>query len=36
MPAVLWVGDYIILKDTYTMFYYMIEEGDMEPNGKLF
>ena len=36
MPAPLWIGDCVIVRDTYTMFYYMLEEGEMDPNGKLF
>ena len=36
MPAPLWIGDCVIVRDTYTMFYYMLEEGEMDPNDKLF
>ena len=36
MPEVLRVGDYILVRDTDTMFWYMIEEVDLDPNGKLF
>ena len=46
MPALLWVGDCVIVSEITinyvliilitSVLYYTLEEGDMEPNGKLF
>ena len=36
MPAVFWVRDRVLARDVDTFFYYMLEEGYLKHNGKLF
>ena len=36
MPAALRAGNCFLARETDTMLWYMLEEGELDPNGKLF